>query len=59
LAFWAYGFAIGWGNWWNAPVAPGWYSSIGPGTVVLNEGFAIKGGTEEAPKSYGICGTKG
>ena len=23
LAFWAYGFAIGWGNWWNGPVPPG------------------------------------
>ena len=26
LAFWAYGFAIGWGNWCNGPVPPGWYS---------------------------------
>ena len=25
LAFWVYGFAIGWGNWWNGPVPPGWY----------------------------------
>jgi len=24
LAFWVYGFAIGWGNWFNGPVAPGW-----------------------------------
>ena len=23
LAFWAYGFAIGWGNWFNGPVAAG------------------------------------
>ncbi|MFO0912461.1 MAG: ammonium transporter [Pirellulales bacterium] len=59
LAFWAYGFGIGWGNWWNAPVPPGWYSSLGPGTVILNEGFSITGGTEEAPKSYGLFGTKG
>ena len=59
IAFWAYGFALGWGNWWNAPVPSGWYSSMGPGTVVLNEGFALKGGTEEAPKSYGLFGTKG
>lgn len=59
LAFWAYGFGIGWGNWWNAPVPPGWYSSLGPGTVVLNEGFSITGGTEEAPKSFGLFGTKG
>ncbi len=33
LAFWAYGFAIGWGNWWNGPVPPGWYPSLGPGLV--------------------------
>ena len=32
LAFWAYGFAIGWGNWWNGPVPPGWYASLGPGS---------------------------
>jgi len=24
LGFWIYGFAIGWGNWWNGPVPPGW-----------------------------------
>ena len=23
FAFWVYGFAIGWGNWWNGPVPPG------------------------------------
>jgi Amt family ammonium transporter len=51
LAFWAYGYAIGWGNWWNAPVGPAWYSPMGPGTVLMNEGFSING--------YGICGTKG
>lgn len=59
LAFWAYGFGIGWGNWWNAPVPPGWASPIGPGTSILNSGFSIAGGTEEAPKSFGIIGTKG
>ena len=31
LGFWIYGFAIGWGNWWNGPVPPGWYASLGPG----------------------------
>lgn len=59
LAFWAYGFAIGWGNWWNAPVPPGWYSPLGAGTSLLNEGFSIAGGTAEAPKTFGIIGTKG
>ncbi|MEO8602393.1 MAG: ammonium transporter [bacterium] len=43
IAFWAYGFAIGWGNWWNGPVAPGWYASLGPGLSVLNEGLSIGG----------------
>lgn len=55
LAFYVYGFALGWGNWWNAPVAPGWYSSVGPGTSVLNEGFSITVGG----KSLGLCGLKG
>lgn len=57
LAFWAFGFAIGWGNWFNAPVADGWYASVGPGTVVLDSGTGI-GGEENLPK-YGISGTKG
>ena len=43
LAFWAYGFAIGWGNWWNGPVPPGWYASLGPGLSVLNDGLSIGG----------------
>ena len=41
IGFWAYGFAIGWGNWINGPVAPGWYSSLGPGTSVLNSGWGL------------------
>jgi len=40
LGFWVYGFAIGWGNWWNGPVPPGWYPSLGPGLSVLNGGIA-------------------
>jgi len=52
LGFWAYGFAFGWGNWFNGPVPPGWYSSLGPGTSVLNEGIVLAG-------KYGIIGTKG
>lgn len=55
LAFYAYGFALGWGNWFNAPVAPGWYSPLGPGTSVLNEGFAVT----IAGKAYSLFGTKG
>ena len=52
LGFWAYGFAIGWGNWFNGPVPPGWYSSLGPGTAVLNSGIVLAG-------KYGVLGTKG
>jgi len=27
FAFWAYGIRNRWGNWFNGPVAPGWYAS--------------------------------
>ena len=53
LAFWVYGFAIGWGNWWNAPVGPGWYPSLGPGLAVLNQGYGLSDG------KFGLFGTKG
>jgi Amt family ammonium transporter len=60
VAFWAYGFAIGWGNWWNGPVPPGWYPSLGKGLALLTSGIGINadpsgsGGFE-----YGLLGTKG
>lgn len=53
IAFYVYGFAIGWGNWWNGPVPPGWYPSLGPGLSLLNEGFGLAGG------KYGLIGLKG
>ena len=64
LAFWAYGFAIGWGNWWNGPVPPGWYSSLGPGLSVLNSGIGLGAAVDAAGNAtgaytYGILGTKG
>jgi Amt family ammonium transporter len=64
LAFWAYGFAFGWGNWWNGPVPPGWYASLGPGLSVLNGGIGIGAATDAAGNAtgaytYGILGTKG
>jgi ammonium transporter, Amt family len=64
IAFWAYGFAIGWGNWINGPVAPGWYSSLGPGTAVLNSGLGIGPETDAAGAAtgafkFGLLGTKG
>jgi Amt family ammonium transporter len=58
FAFWAYGFAFGWGNWFNGPVAPGWYSSLGPGTSVLNSGWGIGGG-EGSVWTFGLIGLKG
>ena len=51
LAFWAYGFALGWGNWWNGPAPPGWYAALGPGLSVLNSGVSMGG--------YHLLGTKG
>ena len=64
LAFWTYGFAIGWGNWWNGPVPPGWYASLGPGLSVLNGGVGLGAATDAAGNAtgaftYGILGTKG
>jgi Amt family ammonium transporter len=52
FGFWLYGFALGWGNWFNGPVPPGWYSSLGPGTSVLNSGIVLAG-------KYEVLGTKG
>jgi Amt family ammonium transporter len=57
IAFWVYGFALGWGNWWNGPVAPGWYASLGPGLSLLNHGVGI-GGDPNVP-TYGLMGTTG
>ena len=64
LAFWVYGFAIGWGNWWNGPVPPGWYPSLGPGLSALNSGIGIGAATDAAGNAtgaftYGLIGTKG
>ena len=64
LAFWIYGFAIGWGNWWNGPVPPGWYPSLGPGLSVLNGGIGIGAATDAAGAAtgafkYGLMGTTG
>jgi Amt family ammonium transporter len=64
LGFWAYGFAIGWGNWWNGPVPPGWYPSLGPGLAVLNDGWGLGAATDAAGNAtgaftYGLIGLKG
>ncbi len=60
LAFYVYGFALGWGNWFNGPVPPGWYSSLGPGLSLLNEGLGI--GADPATPGvfkFGLMGCKG
>ncbi|MHB1035410.1 MAG: ammonium transporter [Pirellulales bacterium] len=64
IAFWAYGFALGWGNWFNGPVAPGWYSTLGPGTSVLNSGWGLGAALDAAGVptgvfQYGLVGLKG
>lgn len=64
LAFWVYGFAIGWGNWWNGPVAPGWYAALGPGLSTLGSGIGLGAVADAAGKltgafKYGIMGTTG
>jgi ammonium transporter, Amt family len=59
LGFWAYGFAIGWGNWFNGPVPPGWYASLGPGLSTLNDGWGIGAGAAAGVFKYGIIGLKG
>jgi Amt family ammonium transporter len=55
LAFWAYGFALGWGNWFNGPAAPGWYPSLGPGLAILNSGLTATIGGH----AWTFLGTKG
>jgi Amt family ammonium transporter len=61
FAFWAYGFAIGWGNWFNGPVPDGWYASLGPGLAALGEGLGIGVADPAAPSvfTYGLAGSKG
>ena len=62
LGFWVYGFALGWGNWFNGPVPPvGWYASLGPGLAVLDQGVGLEIPDPEKPFvfKYGLLGTKG
>ncbi len=60
IGFYVYGFALGWGNWYNAPAPDGWYASLGPGTAVLNSGAGI-GGDPSTPGvyKYELIGTRG
>jgi ammonium transporter, Amt family len=57
-AYWVYGFALGWGNWFNGPAAPGWYPSLGPGLSALSHGWGI-GAHGDGTFKYGLVGTGG
>ena len=57
-AYWVYGFALGWGNWFNGPAAPGWYPSLGPGLSALAHGIGL-GGHGDGTFKYGLLGTGG
>ena len=64
LAFWAYGFALAWGNWSHAPAASGAHSQMGPGTALLNQGFGFGRILDVAGKPtggyhYELVGLKG
>src|SRR3990172_5008644 len=64
IGFFIYGFAIGWGIWWNGPVPPGWSPSLGPGLSLLNSGFGLGAAVDAAGKAtgaftYGLFGTTG
>jgi Amt family ammonium transporter len=63
-AFWIYGFALGWGNFSNGAVAPGWAATLDlPGTV-FNRGVGVVSLLDDAGKAtggyaYGLAGGKG
>ncbi|HUD46701.1 MAG TPA: ammonium transporter [Candidatus Baltobacteraceae bacterium] len=57
-AYWVYGFALGWGNWFNGPAAPGWYPSLGPGLSMLSHGWGL-GAHGDGSFKYGLIGTGG
>ncbi len=56
VAFWVYGFAVGWGNFTGGPaeqraVAPGWAAALALPDTILNRGLGVYG--------FGLFGTKG
>jgi Amt family ammonium transporter len=64
IAFFVYGFAIGWGNWFNGPAGPGWYPALGPGLAILNHGWGLgpildAAGHATGAYKYGLIGTSG
>ncbi len=67
LGFWAYGFALGWGNLVHTSVAaaPGWSSSFGAATAALNRGWGLGAVTDAASGAatgafhFGLVGLRG
>jgi Amt family ammonium transporter len=69
LAFWVYGFALGWGNFTGGPaeqraVAPGWAATLELPETILNRGLGFGSLPDDDGKAggsyqYGLAGTKG
>jgi Amt family ammonium transporter len=64
IAFWAYGFALGWGNLLHAAGPAGWSAALGPGTAALNRGWGLgalldSAGRPSGAFAYGLLGLKG
>ena len=64
LAFWVYGFALGWGNCSPGLTAAPWTASLAKGPAVLNHGLGIGVVVDTAGKAtgayaYGLLGLKG
>jgi Amt family ammonium transporter len=60
-AFWAYGFALGWGNWFRGPRPPGWLSPLGAGTATLDRGLGVGAALDASGQATGgfHCGLLG
>lgn len=64
LAFWVYGFAVGWGNFTNGAVAPGWSVNLDLPDTALNHGLGFASlvdgaGNATGGYAYGLVGAKG
>jgi Amt family ammonium transporter len=59
FGFWLYGFAIGWGNWYNAAVPGAWVSTLGTTTAVLTGGWGLELDAATGLYKWPLIGTKG
>ncbi|MGO8748088.1 MAG: ammonium transporter [Thermoguttaceae bacterium] len=65
LAFWSYGFALGWGNLAHGTTASGWQLALGPGVGDLDRGGGFSRVVESGQANlvggfkYGLIGLKG